>query len=476
MTGAAVATTAPTFTRGPEGDDTTGTECVDLARSYGIALDDWQADLIRAFMREAGGTWAASQCGLVLSRQQGKGQMICARELFGLFVLGEQILHTAHQVKTSSDAFRRLWRVVEGHPDLLRLVRRHSEATGSEFVELHTGARVTFTTRSANAGRGLSIDLLVLDEAEDMPATEIAALAPTTHAKPSSQQWFAGTAPGATHDAESFLAMRQTAHDGLNDRLAWAEWSAEYGADLDDEALWERVNPAVGCGRIPLDAIRDDRSVLPADVFRAERLSMFVPAGVVEAVFDPVIWSGLYDVGSVPVSDLAVGLDAPPSRESATVCVAGRRPDGLLHVEWYETGEGITWLPAWVAARLGPRVRAVVVDGRNATAELDWHGVGVRATVAGTRDVTAAAGGLVDLVADRQVRHTGQVELTRGVLAAVQRPMLGGQGFAWERRAPGSSVLLAASLALWGVDASTVHRPKRAPRGQDDTSGEIIVL
>src|SRR6478609_32466 len=38
--------------------------------------------------------------------------------------------------------------------------------------------------------------------------------------------------------------MRSSAHDGLNPRLAWWEWCAEWGDNIDDQALWSRVNPA----------------------------------------------------------------------------------------------------------------------------------------------------------------------------------------------------------------------------------------
>ena len=82
---------------------------------------------------------------------------------------------------------------------------------------------------------------------------------------------------------------------------------------------------------------------------------------------------------------------------------------------------------------------------------------------AGTRDVAAAAGVLFDGVADSGLQHRGQVELSRGVLAAMRRPLMGGQAFTWDRKAPGSSALLAASLALWGVDAAGVQDP-RPPR------------
>ena len=45
---------------------------------------------------------------------------------------------------------------------------------GAEYVELVSGARIAFTTRSASAGRGLAVDRLVVDEAEDLPAPEVA--------------------------------------------------------------------------------------------------------------------------------------------------------------------------------------------------------------------------------------------------------------------------------------------------------------
>ena len=457
--------TAPTFSRVPDGIEVTGQEAVDLAGAYGIPLDPWQADIVRGILRESGGSWAASQAGLVVGRQNGKGQILLALELAGLLLFKEQILHTAHAVKTSSDAFRRLWRIITAHDDLARLVRRHSEQIGAEYAELRNGARIAFTTRSAGAGRGLSIDRLVIDEAEDLPAPEVGALAPTVFSRPQAQSLYFGTAPSAFHDSETFAQLRQSAHDGLNPRLAWWEWCAEYGADINDEELWRQVNPAVATGRVALQAVRDDRAVLPGDQFRAERLSMWLPAGGA-TVFEASDWERLLDPDSGPTHDLSIGLDAPPDRETATVCLAGRRADGRLHVEWYHTADGIRWLPQWVGERLGTRVRAVVIDQRNPLAELDWTAKGVRPTLTGVREMAAACGGLFDAVTGSTVRHPGQVELTRGVLGAKQRSMVAGEGFGWERKAPGSSVLTAASLALWGVTAPNILRPKRRKPGE----------
>lgn len=466
--------TEPTFSRVPEGDETTGNECVALARAYGIGLDDWQAEVVRGILRESGGTWSAAVAGLVVGRQNGKGQILAALELYGLCVLGENILHTAHAVKTSSDAFRRLWSVIQAHDDLARLVERHSQMIGAEYIALSNGGRIAFTTRSASAGRGLSVDRLVVDEAEDLPAAEVGALAPTVFSRPHAQSLYFGTAPGPMHDAESFRTMRQSAHDGTNPRLAWWEWCAEWGADVDDESLWRSVNPAVASGRVPLEAVRNDRSVLPVDQFKAERLSMWAPHQITDlAVFDHGAWADLEDRQSEPHQRIVVGLDAPPSRDKATVCLAALRDDGLHHLEWYATEEGISWLPEWVAVRMVRGVRAVVVDERSPLAELDWRAAGVRLTLAGSREVSEAAGGMWDAVHDRKLRHRGQVELSRGVLDARTRPMRGGQAFAWDRKAPGSSALIAASLALWGVDADSVKRPTVRKPGE---SGRRVVV
>lgn len=472
---AATITTAPTFARVPDGDETTGQEAVDLAAAYGVPLDNWQADIVRGILRESGGTWTASQAGLVVGRQNGKGQVLLALELFGLVMLGENILHTAHAVKTSSDAFRRLWAVLQNNDDLKRLVTRHSQMIGAEYVELRDGGRIAFTTRSASAGRGLSVDRLVIDEAEDLPAAEVGALAPTVFARPRAQSIYVGTAPGPMHDSEAFATLRRSARDGLNPRLAWWEWCAEYGQDVDDRELWRRVNPAVATGRVELQAIEDDRAVLPPDVFRAERLSMWMPT-VGTTVFEHSTWDALHDPASTIATALAVGVDSPPSRETTTVCVAGRRADGLLHLEWYHSADGVTWLPGWVRERLeNGKVRAVAVDSRNALAELDWRAAGVRPTMAATREVAAAAGALYDAVADKRIRHRGQVELTRAILGARTRVMSAGQGFGWDRKAPGSSTLIAASLALWAVDYDKPQRPRR-PLPGEPSSRRIIVL
>src|SRR5665213_714851 len=78
---------------------TTGQEAIDLAALAGLVLDPWQQwVLMRALGERADGKWSAKRVGLVVGRQNGKNSVLEARELAGLFLLGERlIIHSAHE-------------------------------------------------------------------------------------------------------------------------------------------------------------------------------------------------------------------------------------------------------------------------------------------------------------------------------------------------------------------------------------------
>lgn len=460
---AATATTDPTFTRVPAGDETTGQDCVDLAAAYGVPLDEWQTDIVRELLRETGGTWSASQAGLVVSRQNGKGQILLAVELFGLYELGETILHTAHAVKTSSDAFRRLWSVIRDHSDLAGRVRRHSQMIGAEYVELDTGARIAFTTRSASAGRGLSVDRLIVDEAEDLPAPEVGALAPTVFSRPRAQSLYFGTAPGVTHDAVAFATMRSSAHDGLNPRLAWWEWCAEWGHDIDDQDMWVRVNPAVAAGRVPVQAIVDDRAILPVDQFQAERLSMWAPVAARQpAIVSEAVWETLVG-GGVDEAPAALGVDMS---HSARISIVGcwSREDGSVHLEELFAGSDTAAAVAYVA-EVADRRTPITIDDLSPAAQMipDLKARRLKPARSTARDMAKGCGLFESRLKAGTLSHRGQDSLTGAVLGAQKRPIGDAGGWGWDRRSPTAEIhpLVAATLALYGA----MESPRRRSTG-----------
>ena len=85
-------------------------ECLELCGRCGLELDPWQQFVLRRGLRlRPDGKFAAPEVGVCVGRQNGKGGIIEARELGGLFVWGETtIVHTAHLFDTSLEAFLRM--------------------------------------------------------------------------------------------------------------------------------------------------------------------------------------------------------------------------------------------------------------------------------------------------------------------------------------------------------------------------------
>src|SRR5690606_26141984 len=118
----------------PPSVSSAGQEAIDLAARAGLHLDPWQQYVLRRGMGEdLDGSWSAFECVVNVPRQNGKGGIIEARELWGLFIGGEQlILHSAHEFKTAKSAFKRIERLIRGCPDLHKRVKAYRYTVGEE--------------------------------------------------------------------------------------------------------------------------------------------------------------------------------------------------------------------------------------------------------------------------------------------------------------------------------------------------------
>src|SRR5690606_27814309 len=95
----------------------------------------------------------------------------------------------------SQRAYVRLERIIRNTPALHRRVRQYRQANGEQQIELVDGRMLQYTTRSRSAVRGFSAPKVILDEAQELNAEQIAAIIPTLSAMPGWQAWFFGTPP-----------------------------------------------------------------------------------------------------------------------------------------------------------------------------------------------------------------------------------------------------------------------------------------
>jgi hypothetical protein len=457
----------------PPGASAAGREAVELAAHAGLILDPWQEYvLVNALAERADGKWSAFEVGLVVGRQNGKNGILEARELAGLFLLFERLLiHSAHQFDTSLEAFRRLLELIESRDDFTRRVKRISRSHGEEGIELYGppgrrtsgGQRIRFRTRTKGGGRGFSADCLLYDESMILSEASHSATLPTLAARPNPQVWYTGSAVDRlVHDDGLVLArVRDRAIRGDGGRLAYFEWSVDHDdpADVPEEVAasrdaWATANPAYGI-RISDEYIHDERASMTARGFAVERLGVgdwpALDGG--DTAINVPRWLSLIDANSSTVGSVAFAFDVSPKREHASISVAGRRSDGLSHVEVIEHRRGTKWLVDSLVAldkKHGPL--AIVCDGASPAAslipEIEKHGIDV--TKATAKDHANACGALFDAVENSTVHHLGQAELTVAIRNAGKRDL--GDSWAWSRKASGVDIspLVSCTLALWG--------------------------
>lgn len=448
-----------------------GPEAVELALEAGLELDDWQAWWLEgALSYKADGRWAAFECGIDVPRQNGKGALIEARMLSGLFLLEEPLLtYTAHEFKTALEHFNRIQTLIESAPRLRRQVARFRKTTGAEAVELRDGRRLRFLARSAGSGRGFSGDVIFFDEAMILWEAAIGALLPTLSARnqvtrSGPQIIYAGTGP-LGEPSQVFAAVRDRAIAGEDPNLFFAGWEAGStddhtgdNVDLDDRAEWMRCNPALASGRMTLDFMEKERAAMTDEVFARERLCLWGGTGNASAI-DPDVWRGLADAASKPHGAQALSVDIPPEGKRASIARAGLRRDGKVHGE-VDSKPGTQWAIDRLA-ELSKKLNApVVIDGASRAASLIPGLVkqGVTPVVYSTRQLVTACSELMDKIDEDELRHMGQPELNLAADAARRRKV--GDAWAWHRRDTSVDIspLVALTLAVHGLKEEPPRR------------------
>jgi hypothetical protein len=463
--------------------DGPGAEAVDLAASAGLKLDPWEAFVLEQSLRERGDRWAAFEVGLLVSRQNGKGSILEARELAGLYLLDERlILHSAHEYKTAAEGFRRILSLIENTDHLRRRVRQIRTSHGEEGIELLDGARLRFIARTGGSGRGFTGDCIILDEAYNLPDAATEALMPTVSAMPNPQIWYTSSAPDKDLAPCNHLGrVRRRGIKGADPGLAYFEWSIDPHGDLcgpgcgehDDPASvrsWAKANPGLGI-RISVEHVAREFASMSAAGFGRERLGVGNYPMDADAwqVIDEDAWAALEDPASQAGDPVCFAADVTPDRSWGSVAVAGRRADGLTHGEVVDHRPKTSWMvPRLLELQERWKPCAVVIDAAGAAgsliAELEEAGFesvgaaadppeGGKALVKPTaREAAQACGLFYDAATDgRTLRHLGQPELAVALAGALKRPL--GDAWAWDRKGSGVDItpLVAATLACWGL-------------------------
>lgn len=479
--------TSPTVLRGAERPRvelappyayTLGDEAAELMARAGKPLDPWQVESCRLMMAvNAAGRWACTDYAEWVARQNGKGGLLEARALAGLFLFDENLIAwSSHEYKTSMEAFRRVKGLIRrlGTPsgdnmvDVGGIPVKIVNTNGEEsFERLDTGQRLKFIARSKGSGRGFTADVQLVDEAFAYTALHQEALAPTTLAVADEQTVYMSTPPLSGITAEPMYGLRARADAGGDDSLGYRDWGiggwlednvdvppGSPGAfDVDDRAHWAASCPAVG-GRITEEKLVALRRKLGRIGFAREVLGVWPrPIRVAGGKVDPEIWANLADPGSRPGSRLAFALEVSPAGRCASISSSGRRDDGRLHVKITDHRPGTSWVVArLVELRDRHKPEAILLDPSGPAGALlaELREAGIEPELVSGREMAQACGALLNDITGDRLRHCAQDTLDAAVAQASSRDL--GEAWVWERRDASVDIcpLVAVTLAAHG--------------------------
>jgi len=430
-----------------------------VAQALGFRLFDWQQHAADVALEHVDGRYAYRTVGVSVGRQNGKTALAASR-------IALELLHDGHIVAfTAQDRnmARGKW---EEHVDrimdssLAKRVARVTRANGQEALHMKNGAQYRVVTPNRKGARGLTIDLVVIDEALTHDMDVIAALQPTMATRDNAQLWILSNAGDS--NSTMLAHYRNLGHEQTSRSLAWLEWApSEDKFDPLDPEVWHQAIPTLTeIHGVTLDAVEEAASTTEPELFAREWLNVW-PALEAVAVIAMHDWEKLEKPDVAIGFEVVLGVDVSPQRDTATIAACGRN-GAFTPVEIVDHRPHVGWLPDRLL-ELWQKWRApVVIDGGAPAGSLimELERAGVQVIPLGMRDYARACGSFYDGVVDGTVTHLGDRLLTDAVGAASKRNLA--EQWAWNRRSTVNiTPLVAATLARWGVVSA--HQPKPKP-------------
>ncbi len=503
----------------------------------GVTLDPWQrALLIRMLELREDGSLRFATVVVLVARQNGKSTVSQVLSLWFMLVAGwPLVLGTAQDLDVAEEVWEGAVELMlddddedddgEGGGGLADLVMKVVQVNGKKALVVRSDRapkkRARYKVKAANrkAGRGLSGNLIMLDELrEHQNWAAWGAITKTTQA----QMFYLILCLSNAGDDTSVVLkyLRLMAHKALGDpdgilpddvdttgpsefdveldgeddddledweqdedTLGIFEWSTAPHRDKRDRDGWAEANPSLGY-RIQERKLASDCRTDPEWVFRTEVLCQW-PDGTLDGPFPPGSWEqGTNKPEELPdgskrvrdedriVTDVVAAIDTSHDRSQTYIALAGRRADGQPQVEIAAARTGTEWVRDWLMdPRRRHRIRGVTGQTKGAPVSplmqdlkerkdnpQDPFDVPVTDLAGG--DLLAAHALTFDAVRDVKVRHNPQPVLDIPAATAATKAL--GDGSVLDRTKSPSDVapLQAFEGALWLLNQ---RRPDPAP-------------
>jgi hypothetical protein len=406
----------------------------------GIKLLPWQRWLfIHALELNEDKTFRFRTVLIQIARQQGKSTWAQLLSLWRLYAdRAGLVIGTAQSLDVAEEVWTGAVDMAEGCPELAAEIAAVDRTNGKKALRLHSGERYKVAAASRRGGRGLSGDLVLLDEIREHQSWDAwAAVTKTTMARPKPQIVALSNAGDDVSVVLNHLRSLglDTLDGGGDPSIGLFEWSAPEDCDLDDVEAWAQANPSLGF-TVTEDAIRGARATDPEWIFRTEVLCQRV------ARRDPaVIPAGRWAANAAATTidtDVAVFVDVAIDRSTSVIAVCGANADGVPQVEIARMDAGTDWVTEKVAAMIADHgVLAVGARSAGPVASLlaELASISDEADVpfhkVGSGEFSGMCGAMFDAAMTGTIRHRDDARINDALAAAKRHRVV--DGFSWER-------------------------------------------
>lgn len=306
---------------------------------------------------------------LLVARQNGKTVLMVYLILWRLFTDGAKtVVGTAQSLDIAEEAWELAVAVAEAIPELDEEIKHARKTNGKQALILHGRQRYKIAAASRRGGRGLTGDMVLLDELrEHQTWAAYSAVSKVTISRARAQVWGVSNAGDAAsvvlrHLRTVALAAMDGSSADVEDRddvdgsaVGLFEWSA--GEDPEtgqprsvwDREGWALANPSMGYSGLSERSIAAAAATDPEWVFRTEVMCDFVnTAGA--GPFPNGSWAKT----RVPTVERDTGkiatycVDLSHDRTMASIAIAYWDTDGRRRVEIAARRAGTDWIIPWL--------------------------------------------------------------------------------------------------------------------------------
>ena len=296
-----------------------------------IPLDDWQKWLLRHILErypddhaEHPGELRYRQVVVSMGRQNGKSVLGGALALDALTFHKGDVISLASSREQATIIYTRVKHVIDKTPWLSKRFKKTTETRG--IAKTDGSGKYKVSPAKEAAMQGITMIRCILDEGHLAKQGIWTAAKKGTSAIDNAMVLMITTA--GDQESKTLIDLYNTADQviadpSLNERFGAFIYEAPASALLDDPDAIKAANPAVECGRIPLERVLQDITTSPEHEVRRYTLNQFI-SGSRETWLPGELFKQATGSGISELSGSVLGVDVTRNFEHATVAAAKR--------------------------------------------------------------------------------------------------------------------------------------------------------